>query len=85
MATTIQAITITTTAQSIVGIDNVEQYVTLHSEGSTYIGASNVTSDNGIHVQNGETLQLTISEGCDLWAIAASGTNTLRVLKVRVE
>ena len=85
MATTIQVITVTTTAQSVVGIDNVEQYVTLHSNGSTYVGASNVTSDSGIHVPNGATLQLTISEGCDLWAIAASGTHTLRVLKVRVE
>lgn len=85
MATTIQAITVTTTAQSIVDIDNVEQYVTLHSNGSTYVGASNVTSDNGIHVSNGQTLQLTISEGCDLWAVAAAGSHTLRVLKVRVE
>ena len=85
MATTIQAITVTTTAQSVVGIDNVEQYVTLHSNGSTYVGASNVTSDNGIHVANGETLQLTISEGCDLWAVTTAGSHTLRVLKVRVE
>lgn len=85
MATTIQALTITTTAQSIVGVDNVEQFVTLHADGSVYVGGSNVTSSNGIHIQNGETLQLTILEACDLWAITSTGTNTLRVLKVRVE
>ena len=85
MATSIAVVSVTTTAQSIVGIDNVEQYITVHANGSVYLGASNVTSDNGIHVQNGETLQLTILEGCDLWAVTASGTTTLRVLKVRVE
>jgi hypothetical protein len=85
MATSIAAISVTTTAQSIVAVDNVEQYVTLHATGSVYVGASNVTSDNGIHIPNGSTLQLTIVEGCDLWAITASGTNTRRVLKVRVE
>ena len=85
MATSITAVSVTTTAQSIVSVDNVEQHITMHADGSVYLGASNVTSDNGIHVQNGGTLQLTILEGCDLWAVTASGTNTLRVLKVRVE
>jgi hypothetical protein len=85
MSTSIQALTITTTAQSIVGIDNVEQLITLHANGSVYVGASNVTSDSGIHIANGETLQLTVLEGCDLWAITASSTQTLRVLKIRVE
>jgi hypothetical protein len=85
MATSIAVVTVTTTAQSIVSVDNVEQYITLHANGSVYIGASNVTDSNGIHIQNGATLQLTIQEGCDLWAVTASGTNTLRVLKIRVE
>ena len=77
MAMSIEVVTVTATAQSIVGIDNVEQYITVHANGSVYLGASNVTSNNGIHVQNGETLQLTVAEGCDLWAVTASGTNPL--------
>jgi len=85
MATSISAETITTSASSIVGIDNVQQFVTLHADVAVYVGASNVTNSNGIHIPNGGTLQLTIVEGCDLWAVTASGTNTLRVLKVRVE
>jgi len=85
MGTSIGVQTISTTASSIVSIDNVTQFVTLHANGSVYVGASDVTSNNGIHLQNNETLQLTLLEGCDLWAVTASGTNTLRVLKVRVE
>lgn len=79
-------VTVTTTAQVIVNLDNVTQYVTLHSLGSTYIGGSSaVTSSNGLHVSNGDTLNLTIPEGCQLWAVANSGSHTLAVLTARVD
>jgi hypothetical protein len=69
----------------IVNLDNVTQYVTLHSKGATYLGASSVTSSTGLHLENGDTLNLTIPEGCDLWAVANSGTHTLAVLTARVD
>ena len=78
-------VTVTTTAQVIVNLDNVTQYVTLHSKGATYVGGSGVTSTSGLHVENGDTLSLTIPEGCDLWAITNSGTHTLAVLTARVD
>jgi hypothetical protein len=78
-------VTVTTTAQVIVNLDNVTQYVTLHSKGATYIGNSAVTSTNGLHVENGDTVNLVLPEGCDLWAIASSGTHTLAVLTARVD
>jgi len=85
MATFTNLYVITSTRQSIVSIDNVTQYVTLHSEGSTYVGNSAVTDDNGIHIANNETLQLVLPTGCDLWAVAASGSHDLRVLITRVD
>ena len=79
-------VTVTTTAQIIVNLDNVTQYVTLHSTGATYVGGSNaVTSSNGLHVENGDTINLTIPEGCQLWAVANSGSHTLAVLTARVD
>jgi hypothetical protein len=69
----------------IVNLDNVTQYVTLHSKGATYIGGSSVTSTSGLHIENGDTVNLTIPEGCDLWAITNSGTHTLAVLTARVD
>ena len=85
MATAGTVVTVTTTSQSIISIDNVTQYVTLHSQGNTYVGDSAVTSSNGIHIANDETLQLTLPEGCDLWAVTNSGTHALRVLITRVD
>jgi hypothetical protein len=85
MATVGKVVTITTTSQSIISIDNVTQYVTLHSKGNTYVGNSAVTSSNGIHMSNDDTLQLTLPEGCDLWAVSNSGTHDLRVLITRVD
>ena len=78
-------VTVTTTAQVIVNLDNVTQYVTLHSKGATFIGNSSVTSTTGLHVENGVTVNLVLPEGCDLWAITNSGTHTLAVLTARVD
>ena len=78
-------ITVTTTAQVIVNLDDVTQHVTLHSKGSTYVGPSSVTSTTGLHIENGNTVQLVIPQGCDLYAIAASGTHVLSVLTARVD
>ena len=85
MASKTQAYELTTSSQVVVTVDNVTQYVTLHSEGNTYVGDSSVTDDNGIHIGNDETLQLTLPQGCDLYGVAASGTHTLRVLVTRVD
>jgi len=85
MATVGKVVTVTTTSQSIISIDNVTQYVTLHSQGNTYVGDSAVTSANGIHMSNDDTLQLTLPQGCDLWVVTNSGTHDLRVLITRID
>lgn len=78
-------VTVSSTAQVIVNLDNVTQYVTLHSKGNTFLGGSSgVTTSNGLHLENGDTLSLTIPEGCQLWAVSTS-EHTLAVLTARVD
>ena len=79
-------VTVSTTSQVIVNLQDVTQWVTLHSTGNSYIGGSSaVTSSNGLHLNNGDTLNLLIPQGCELWAVANSGTHTLSVLTARVD
>ena len=85
MATISTSFTITTTAQVIVNLDNVTQYVVLHSKGSSYIGDSAVTTASGIHLENGDTWSFTLPEGCDLWAVAATSSHDLACLITRVD
>ena len=40
-------VTVSSTAQVIVNLDNVTQYVTLHSKGATYLGNAGVTTTTG--------------------------------------
>ena len=66
MATTSSVITVTTTAQTIVQLDNVTQYVQLHSKGSSYIGSSAVTTGTGFLMDNDDHISVTVPAGCDL-------------------
>lgn len=85
MATTSSVITVTTTAQTIVSLDNVTQYVQLHAKGSTYLGATDVTTASGFLMDNDDKIALVIPQGCSLSAIASSGSHTLYVLTTRVD
>ena len=85
MATTSTVITVTTTAQTIVQLDNVTQYVELHSKGSSYIGSSAVTTATGFLMDNDDHISVTVPAGCDLGAIATAGSHTLYVLTTRVD
>lgn len=79
-------VTVSTTAQSIVSLQDVTQWITLHSKGSTYLGGSSaVSSTTGLHLENGDTLSLVLPQGCELWCVAASGTHALSVLTARVD
>ena len=86
MAITTEKVTVTTTAASIVPVDNVSQDIALHCEqGACFIGAAGVTSDSGYKLDNQDKLRLTIREGENLFAITASGTATLFVLRSKVD
>ena len=78
-------VTVTTTAQVIVNLDDVTQHVTIESQGNTYLGDSTVTGSSGYHLANNESVQLVIPQGCDLWAVTNTGSHAISMLIARVD
>ena len=77
------ATTVTTTAQRIVAKSNSSRTVYIHVEGNgtVYLGGSTVSSVNGLETQkNAIPLTLEIPAQEELWAVTASGTQSLRLL-----
>lgn len=73
--------TITTTRQVILPVDGSAQEVLLHStSGKVYIGGADVTHDNGLALDNGDKLTITIHANDVLYAVCQSGTVGLSVL-----
>ena len=77
------ATTINTTAQKILSKSNSYRTVYFHvtGAGTVYLGGSDVTSTNGLLTEkNAVPLQLVIPAQEELWAVTASGTESLRIL-----
>jgi chemotaxis protein CheY-P-specific phosphatase CheC len=85
MAIVSSQVTVTTTSQSIVSVDNVSRDVLLHAKQAMLIGNSGITSSNGFLMDNDDKVRLTLMEGEDLWAITANGTSSLYVLVSKVD
>ena len=85
MAIITSAVSVTTTSQSIISVDNVQRDVLLHAKHAVYVGNSGVTSSNGYLLDNGDEVRLSLQEGEDLWAVTGSGTGTLHVLVSKVD
>jgi hypothetical protein len=85
MAIVTSKVTVTTTSQSIVSVDNVSRDVRLHAKHECHVGNSGVTAANGYQLDNGDKIQLTLAEGEDLWAIATTSSGTLNVLVSKVD
>lgn len=85
MAIVSSQVTVTTTKQSIVGVDNVSRDVLLHAKHTCYIGNSGVTTSNGYIMDNGDQVRLTLMEGEDLWVVTDAGTGTLHVLVSKID
>ena len=66
MATTNGKIAVNATATKLVDLDNVTQYVHLHSKGATYLGNAGVTTTTGFLLDNGDKLVITVPQGCEL-------------------
>ena len=74
------ATTVTTTAQRIVAKSNSFRtvYVHVQGNGTVYLGGSTVTSVNGLLTEkNAVPLALEIPAQEELWAVTASGTESL--------
>jgi hypothetical protein len=85
MAIITSQVTVTSTSQSIVSVDNVQRDVLLHAKQAILIGNSGVTTSNGYLLDNGDEIRLSLTEGEDLWAVASSTSGTLHVLVSKVD
>ena len=77
------ATTINTTAQQILSKSNSYRTVYIHvtGAGTVYLGGSDVSSANGLSTEkNAVPLQLVIPSQEELWAVTATGTESLRIL-----
>ena len=78
-----------TTAQRIVGADNMPHRAILHNATKSsneyiYIGGSSaVSTTNTLHMDPGDTLNLTLRPNDELWAIADPGGLELGVIDIR--
>jgi hypothetical protein len=81
MPTSAQVV-VAATATIIVPATNFDQTVNLHNlgGGAIYLGGSNVTTANGYKFDNGDKLTVTVGDREALYAITASGTQTVAVL-----
>ncbi len=85
MAIITSQVTVTTTSQSIVSVDNVVRDVLLHAKHDIYIGNSAVTSSNGYLLDNGDELRLSLAEGENLFAVTGTSTGTLHILVSKID
>lgn len=76
------AVTINTTPTLMIAADNLNRWVYIHNGGGAkiYIGDENVTTVNGFHMANNESLQLFLPSDETLYAVVASSTNVITVL-----
>ena len=76
--------TIITTASRIVTENAGAQRIYIHviGNGTVYLGGADVDSTNGMLTQkNAVPIELFIPRGNELWAVTASGTETLKILQ----
>lgn len=85
MATTNGKIAVGITATKLVELDNVTQYVHLHSKGATYLGNAGVSTTTGFLLDNGDKLVVTVPQGCELWIIGTGTNHDLYYLTTRVD
>jgi len=81
MLTSAQVV-VAVTATVIVPATNFDQTVNLHNlgGGAMYLGGANVTTSNGYKFDNGDKLTVTVGDREALYAITATGTQTVALL-----
>ena len=75
-------ISVGVTATLLVAANIMDQTVQLHNlgGGAVYLGDASVTTSNGYKMDNTDKLQIPVGDNEALYAITASGTNTVAVL-----
>ena len=78
----------TAVAVKIVPAESTIQEVHIHcatKQGSPiiYVGPSTISQSNGLHVDSGETIKMSLPAGDDLWAVANATDTVAGVLRVK--
>lgn len=78
-----EVVTVSATPTLIIAADNKWRSITMHNPSGVkiYLGGSNVSTSNGLHLDNGETLTLEMPLGETLYAIVTANTHDLVILK----
>lgn len=75
------------TATKVVSAEPMQQTALIHNgdHGNhiVYLGSSDVTSSNGMHLDAGQTISLPLDPGSDLWAIASHNGTLLTKLVIK--
>lgn len=77
------SVTVGTTAAVVIAADDKYRTVYLHNAGGgkVYLGGADVTSLTGFHLANAESMSLDVPLGETVYAISASGTNAVIILR----
>jgi hypothetical protein len=79
-------VTVTTSPTLLIAADNQNRVCYLHSgTGSIYVGGSDVTAANGIHLSNGTTMEITLPINETIYGVTQSSTHTMRMLTPDVD
>lgn len=81
------AVTVGTTAAIVVESDDVARTVYLHHESNQaiYLGGSDVTTANGLHMKKSQTYTIALKAKETIYAIADAAAQELRVLTPDVD
>jgi len=82
-------VTLSGTRAVIAQADNMPQSVTIHNEDAAqntqaYIGSENVTVSNGLHLNSGVTIQLTLRPGDVLYGVSDGTSPVLSMLAIQM-
>ena len=74
-------INVTTTATLLVADSIQAEEVHIHATNTIYVGGSDVTTSNGLKMDNGDKITFNVHNG-SIYAIAATGTANTQVLVI---
>ena len=71
------------TPVKILNSQNFEQHIYVHNNHSNkmYLGGSDVSASNGLHLDNGELIEIRVAQDNEIYAISESTTGNISVLR----
>lgn len=77
-----EQLTVGTSAARILTAENTNRHVYFHDDSShpIYLGGSNVTTSNGLHIPKDALLEMFIPANEELWAVSGNADQTVSIL-----